>query len=187
MTKICLVRHGLTDYNEERRLQGNSDIPLNSTGLKQAHAAALKLRDYDFDHIVSSPLERALSTAQIINQYHHLDIEQIDELKEQSFGPLEGCLIDEIEKKYPDGKFPGAESFKSLSSRAALAMEKIRRKFPDKNILLTAHSRTIKSILALYSDEINMHNTKLDNCSLCHIEFIDSKWVVNAFNISTAK
>lgn len=187
MTKICLVRHGLTDYNQQMRLQGASDIPLNEAGERQAHAAAEKLKDYSFNHIISSPLKRACRTAEIINKYHHLDIETLDELKEQSFGPLEGVHIDEIGEKYPDGIPPGAESFESLSDRAAVAMEKIQSRYPDKNILMTAHSRTIKSILSLYSDEIHMLRTKLENCSLCHMEFIDSKWIINDYNVSTNK
>lgn len=185
MTKICLVRHGLTEYNAQRKLQGSSDIPLNSEGESQAKSAREKLKAYDFDLIISSPLIRAYRTAEIINEYHDLEIETMDELKEQYFGPLEGNHIDDIQEKYPDGIFPGAESFESLSNRVAKAIKKIENTYPDKHILLTAHSRTIKSILALYSDEIHMFKTKLDNCSLSHIECIDSKWTVNDFNITT--
>lgn len=185
MTKICLVRHGLTEYNAQRKLQGSSDIPLNSEGESQAESAREKLKPYDFDLIISSPLIRAYRTAEIINEYHDLEIETMDELKEQYFGPLEGNHIDDIQEKYPDGIFPGAESFESLSNRVAKAIKKIENTYPDKHILLTAHSRTIKSILALYSDEIHMFETKLDNCSLSHIECIDSKWTVNDFNITT--
>lgn len=185
MTKICLVRHGLTEYNAQRKLQGSSDIPLNSEGESQAKSAREKLKAYDFDLIISSPLIRAYRTAEIINEYHDLEIETMDELKEQYFGPLEGNHIDDIQEKYPDGIFPGAESFESLSNRVAKAIKKIENTYPDKHILLTAHSRTIKSILALYSDEIHMFKTKLDNCSLSYIECIDSKWTVNDFNITT--
>ncbi|AKG74274.1 histidine phosphatase family protein [Salinicoccus halodurans] len=185
MTKICLVRHGLTDFNAQRKLQGSSDIPLNAEGESQAESAREKLKDYHFDAIISSPLIRAYRTAEIINESHGLEIETMDELKEQSFGPLEGNHIDDIQEKYPDGIFPGAESFESLSNRVAAAIREIENKYPDKHILLTAHSRTIKSILALYSDEIHMFETKLDNCSLSHIECIDSKWTVNDFNITT--
>lgn len=185
MTKICLVRHGLTDYNAQRKLQGASDIPLNREGEYQAECAREKLKDYHFDVIITSPLMRAYRTAEIINEYHGLEIETMDELKEQSFGPLEGHHIDDVHEKYPDGIFPGAETFESLSNRVAGAISEIERKYPDKHILLTAHSRTIKSILSLYSEEIHMFETKLDNCSLSHIECVDSKWSVNDFNITT--
>ena len=81
MTKMCLVRHGLTDYNAQRKLQGSSDIPLNAEGESQAESASEKLKDYDFDAIVSSPLIRAYRTAEIINEYHGLEIETMDDLK----------------------------------------------------------------------------------------------------------
>src|SRR5690625_6771872 len=83
MTKICLVRHGLTDYNAHRKLQGASDIPLNYEGEYQAQCAGEKLKDYHFDVIITSPLMRAYRTAEIINEYHGLEIETMDELKEQ--------------------------------------------------------------------------------------------------------
>lgn len=187
MTRICLVRHGLTEYNHLRKLQGSSDIPLNAEGEYQAECAAEKLKDEPFDTIVSSPLGRAYRTAEIINQHHHLPIHTMEELKEQHFGTLEGSHIDHIIEKYPNGELPGAETFSALSARAEKAIKHIHEQFEGQYVLLTAHSRTIKSILALFSDEIDMLRTKLDNCSLSHIEFIDSEWHVHAYNVPTYK
>ena len=62
---LC-IRHGTTDWNRQRRFQGRTDIPLNDEGIAQAHAAARRLQDVPIDIIVSSPLIRALRTAEII-------------------------------------------------------------------------------------------------------------------------
>ncbi|GAA3724101.1 phosphatase PhoE [Salinicoccus jeotgali] len=186
MTKISLVRHGLTDFNRLRKLQGFSDIPLNEEGEGQAIDASLYLKDEPFDAIVSSPLNRAFRTAEIINQSHGLPITTMDELKEQHFGNLEGMHIDNIMDKYPDGNLPGIETFESLSARVEKAMNIISEEYDGQYVLLTAHSRTIKSILSLYSDEIDMAQTKLDNCSLSIIQKVNGNWHVIDYNISTA-
>lgn len=65
--KILVVRHGLTDWNVERRIQGRTDVPLNQEGIKQAYVAKEKLKEEKIDLMVSSPLKRAKQTAEIIN------------------------------------------------------------------------------------------------------------------------
>lgn len=185
MTRLCLVRHGLTEFNRLKKLQGSSDIPLNEEGEYQAERAAEKLKDEQFDAIVSSPLGRAHRTAEIINKYHDLPIETMDELKEQHFGELEGHHIDDIMEKYPNGELPGAETFEALAERVGVALDRILEQHQGQYVLLTAHSRTIKSILSLFSDEIDMLGTKLDNCSVSYIEHVDSKWQVHEYNIPT--
>src|SRR5699024_2737869 len=185
MGKVFLIRHGLTEYNKSLRLQGASDIPLNEAGLLQAETASEFLKDEKFDVILSSPLSRAYATAEIINKHHDLKIHKMDELKEQHFGPLEGEHIENIRLKYPEGDIPGVETFDSLSERTKKVMKHIEDNHMDQNILITAHSRTIKSILSLYSDEIHMVFTKLDNCSLSIIGPDDSGWKVLDYNIST--
>ena len=70
MTLFGLVRHGQTDYNLRNLFQGSSDIPLNETGIAQAHAAFDGLEAVDWDVVVSSPLQRAEQTARIIGEDH---------------------------------------------------------------------------------------------------------------------
>ena len=70
---LYLVRHGQTDWNIQGRIQGSTDIELNSTGLNQAQKTAELLKNIDFDVIYSSPLKRTVDTAKIINTYHNLN------------------------------------------------------------------------------------------------------------------
>lgn len=185
MAKIFLVRHGLTEYNQSLRLQGSIDIPLNETGISQAQKARQFFKDETIDVLLSSPLSRAYKTAEIINEHHDLEIEVFDELMEQSFGPLEGEHIEHIRLKYPQGDLPGIESFESLSGRASKMMDYIEENHIGKNVMITAHSRTIKSLLSLYTEEIHMVLTKLDNCSLSLIEHRNDRWTVTDYNINT--
>jgi hypothetical protein len=72
LLKLILVRHGQTLWNREKRAQGISDIELSQLGRSQAECLALSLRDEKIDRIISSPLKRALQTAEMINRFHHL-------------------------------------------------------------------------------------------------------------------
>ncbi|CAM4165010.1 histidine phosphatase family protein [Lacicoccus alkaliphilus] len=185
MTKIFLVRHGVTEFNQSLRLQGSSDIPLNASGIDQAKKAREFFKDENIEIMLSSPLSRAYKTAEIINEHHNLDIKVFDELKEQYFGPLEGEHIENIRLRYPQGDLPGAESFKSLTGRTRRMMAYIEEHHMGKNVMVTAHSRTIKSFLSMYTGEVHMVLTKLDNCSLSMIEHHDDDWIVTAYNINT--
>jgi broad specificity phosphatase PhoE len=87
---IYFIRHGETKYNTVHRIQGQLDIPLNSTGLAQAELMAEKLKDVKIDKIYCSPLRRTKQTATIINKYHNLDIIYDDRLKEFYAGKRQG-------------------------------------------------------------------------------------------------
>lgn len=86
------IRHGQTDWNVEGRFQGSMDIPLNETGIAQAHAAKSLLADLPITHIYSSPLERARVTADIANEALGLGITDLRDLMEVNFGVMEGKL-----------------------------------------------------------------------------------------------
>lgn len=100
-TRLILVRHGQTDYNREGRLQGQVDIPLNSTGLLQAESLAATVATSPPDVIVASPLDRALQTARIISRGSGLEVTTDEAFLERSFGRWEGLRGDEIRRRWP--------------------------------------------------------------------------------------
>lgn len=90
-TTLALVRHGQTDWNAQRRLQGSTDIPLNDVGRGQARDAVAVLQDYQWDAVVSSPLSRAAETANLIAAGLGLSVDRrVPELAERSFDSAEG-------------------------------------------------------------------------------------------------
>ncbi len=99
---IYIVRHGQTDYNVEGRYGGRIDVPLNDTGIKQAQELHEKLKDIKFDLVYSSPLQRAIKTAEIICDN---EIIKDDRIIERDNGELEGKLKTEIDV-FPDFKDP---------------------------------------------------------------------------------
>ena len=90
--EILLTRHGQTEWNVLRKVQGKVDIELNTTGIKQAEETAVKLKNTDIDIIISSPLKRAKQTADILNKEKNLPIIIDDRISERDFGEFEGIM-----------------------------------------------------------------------------------------------
>jgi broad specificity phosphatase PhoE len=100
LLRVILVRHGETDWNKLHRVQGsNSDAPLNESGKEQADRLALRLKQEDIQAIYSSPLKRALGTAQVIAHHHQLDVQVESDLREMNVGELEGISISLVSKR----------------------------------------------------------------------------------------
>ncbi|WP_409250824.1 histidine phosphatase family protein [Bacillus sp. SCS-153A] len=183
MTKICIVRHGQTDWNKERRLQGRTDIELNETGELQARQARDFLKDGEWDIIVTSPLKRARRTAEVINESLGIPLIEAEEFAERNFGEAEGLLIEESRRKYPNGGSPGQESREEVLSRVLVGIDKIQKDYPDKNILLVAHGALIGILLENLSEgEFVYGETHLINACINTIHYHDSKWNVKEFN-----
>jgi len=139
---IYLVRHGITDWNSEGKWQGQRDIELNEEGIMQAQAAAERFKDMDIDGLYCSQLKRAIKTAEIINQYHGLQIERYVDLNECNIGPWDGKTIDQILQDYSEevkywhndiwAVVDGVESLGDLQRRAVRALKKITKKTQSK-------------------------------------------------------
>ncbi|HLB60579.1 MAG TPA: histidine phosphatase family protein [Patescibacteria group bacterium] len=155
-TTIYLIRHGTTDWNEAGRYQGSSDIPLNQKGLEESKKTGESLSKIPFNAIYSSPLIRARKTAEEIARHHSLPIVFVEELKERSYGLMEGLSFKEIEHhphfKKNTGKnwyllgSPDGESFKDASRRVDRAFSNIVYKHPRESIAIVAHGGVIKSV-----------------------------------------
>lgn len=156
---IYLLRHGQTDWNKKRLLQGHTDIPLNEKGRAQVddtvrHLSALGVQ---MDAIVSSPLKRARETAEIAAHRLNYPKEKIvveELLIERGFGEGEGMLLEEMKEKYPNSDCPGMESKEELIRRAGQAFQKITDVFCDaERILLAAHGAILFAMLEATSAE----------------------------------
>lgn len=150
---IYLLRHGETDWNKEGLLQGHTDISLNENGRLQVGDTVKKLSGLGLrmDYIVSSPLKRALESAQIAACGLNYSKERIvveEQLIERGFGEGEGLSIEERAAKYPDCDYPGMESQEDLIKRAGEAFWKIVKHCQGaENILLVAHGAILFALL----------------------------------------
>ncbi|WP_294179225.1 histidine phosphatase family protein [uncultured Schumannella sp.] len=144
----AFIRHGQTDWNLNGRLQGSSDIPLNDTGRAQAHEAAARLSEQRWDVIVSSPLQRARETAEIIA--HDLGLElgpAYPGLVERDYGEVEGLSDAECRRRYPGRNYPGSESFAAVTARGRAALDQIAAEYGDREVIIVSHGSIIRYTL----------------------------------------
>ncbi|MDN7240796.1 histidine phosphatase family protein [Planococcus sp. N028] len=182
MTTICLVRHGETDWNAQGKLQGSMDIPLNANGILQAKACSEHLKETAWDYIVTSPLQRAKNTAEIINGKLDVPLIVMAEFMERHFGDAEGMTLQDRRAIFPDKKYPNQEPASSFHDRLIGGVQKINQQFANSRILLVAHGAVIDAILTAISSEEKAGNTPLQNGCMSHIHFNDNNWQVKSVN-----
>ena len=182
LTTFALVRHGQTDRNAERRLQGSTDIPLNDVGRGQARDAVAILAPYEWDAIVSSPLSRAAETADLIAEGLGLTVSRrVPELTERSFGPAEGMQAGpELEALRIPGGFKGAESEDEAADRGLAALEALADDYRGQRVLVVTHGTLLRVSL---SRAIGQALGSVDNAALnlAHHHAVDG-WKLEYFN-----
>jgi probable phosphoglycerate mutase len=166
ITRFCLVRHGETDWNAARRLQGHTDIDLNARGLAQAKqmAHALKKINLQFDVLYTSDLQRAANTAQAIEALFKTSAISNAALRERHLGALQGLTTDEAPIREPDlwkshlsrnvtENLRDGESIQQFANRIRTALEKIRAQHSGKTILLVSHGGTLDMMYRIASNQ----------------------------------
>ena len=188
MTKktIYLIRHGETDMNRKECLQGQIDSELNETGIAEAQktAAILKRNGIEFDKAYSSPLKRAMKTAEMIVPGMEINAEPL--IKEMHFGHYEGMPYNRIDETMwrfihnPENVAPpeGVESVKSLTDRTGRFLENILSDSFSGNILVTTHGIALRSMLWNLYDDKRRHSVwsmPIENCVVYKLEAEDGK------------
>jgi 2,3-bisphosphoglycerate-dependent phosphoglycerate mutase len=153
--KLTFVRHGETDWNRDRRFQGQVDIPLNAQGRSQARAVARVLSAEPFDYAVSSDLSRALDTARAIRDT--MPVVGDARWREFAFGEWEGLTWEEIVRRWPEVAKrsatsarsyspPGGETFSMVRERVGAAIDELRESGAQ-NILVVTHAGPLHAML----------------------------------------
>ncbi|PRR91966.1 MULTISPECIES: histidine phosphatase family protein [unclassified Bacillus (in: firmicutes)] len=184
MTTICLVRHGETDWNAAKRIQGRTDIPLNDTGKWQAEQTGLYLKDVPWDVVISSPLTRAKETAHLILKHVDAPLVIMDDFIERDYGDAEGMSFEERQQLFPDKQYPNMEPLEAIQDRMIEGIEKVRTAYPNQQVLIVAHGAAIHALLTTLADEhLGLENTRLVNACLNYVEWKDGEWKVLDYNV----
>lgn len=183
ITKLCIIRHGQTDWNKKRIVQGRTNIPLNDKGILQAHECADYLKETDplWDVIISSPLDRSIVTANVIKDTIGFKDEIIidSNIIERNFGKVEG---DSFLKAIFKGAYikifhkddGGFEDNNVLSDRTTKAFKEIALKYSGKKVLIVSHSHAIKGFFITFVKGLSM-NDPIPNCKPMYVTMDDTK------------
>ncbi len=193
--KLFLTRHGQTDWNIAGRYQGQSDTPLNETGLRQAEQIAKRLSSETIHAIYSSDLSRAANTAQSIADFHSLEIKKDSRWRELSFGDWEGLTYQEMSAHSPELfeawmkdplmiSTPNGETLARLAERVKAAFDEIKEEHADQTVLVVAHSGSLQSLLAVtLGVDLNRYwQFRISQASLSEMNVYEDSVVLNLLN-----
>jgi probable phosphoglycerate mutase len=159
MTTIVLVRHGQTEWNRVERFRGRANVPLNETGLAQAEATGQRVaKAWQPVAVYSSPLGRAVKTAEAIAKHFDLPVQIHPGLADIDYGDWQGLTPDEARQRWPDqienwynhperARIPNGETLADLRRRAMKTIGELAEKHPDETIVLVGHTVINRIIL----------------------------------------
>jgi len=194
MTRICLIRHGETDWNAGRRIQGQIDIPLSALGHAQARATAYALKDEDFAAIYTSDLLRARQTAEATAHLLGLSVQLVPAFRERHYGVFQGLTYAECEARQPaayarhkarDPRFApeGGESLLDFSARLASAFSALAARHPHDVIAIFTHGGVLD---IAYRQAVGQslsapRDFSIPNCAINWIEIERGCWTLLAW------
>ena len=192
--KFYFARHGQTDWNTLRKVQGTTDIPLNENGEAIAIETGQGMKDIHFDMIFTSPLKRAYRTAELVRGDREIPLYIDERLREICFGDYEGLISKSEGYSIPDPDFkffflkpecyqtpPNAESLDSLLNRTGEFLEelKTREDLKDKTILISTHGAAVRALLNNIEKCDIAHfwgKGVHKNCGVSYAELIDGEY-----------
>ena len=195
LPRLLLVRHGLTDWNRQGRIQGHSEIELNQVGLAQARALSERLASETLDAIYASNLGRARATAEIIAAPHGLPVQIEPRLCEANYGAWEGHTMDELRRDDPERATawmtepvdvcpPGGETLEEVADRVAAVLDELRQRPDDEQIVLVGHGGSVRALLsvALQIPQGYSRRLRVDTASLSIIQLNKDRAMLCSFN-----
>ncbi len=183
-TMFILVRHGQTAWNKEERFRGRTDLPLNETGMRQAEAVARRIAaEYQPAAVYTSPLQRAVQTAEAIARPFNLRVQPHEGLLDLDYGDFAGLSPAEAEAQFPElyrtwlsvphrVRFPHGESLGDVRARSESLVHRLIELYPNQSVVLVSHLIVCRvlmcSLLGLHEGHIQRF--QVDTASLTVFE-----------------
>jgi broad specificity phosphatase PhoE len=194
MAKLILARHGETVWNVEKIYRGRTDVNLDEVGIKQAELLGKYLSNWELEAIYSSPLKRALDTANIIARYQKVGVHVAEGLIDFDYGEWQSLSEQEVKRLYPTlhnewlnnprkAKMPGGESLDDVRRRAIEVVDDVLSKYQG-NVVLVSH-RVVNKVLIcslLGLDNSHFWNIKQDVGGITIFNYVDGRFVLTRHN-----
>lgn len=184
-TTLFLIRHGETEWNRLNRIQGHSDIPLSETGVRQAEKLANYLAQQPISSLYSSDLKRAVETARPLGKARGVSVQLLPELRERSFGKLEGCDSFEVRdtiRKMGEMSY-GVEPYSQVQQRAYQCLTQLADKHLGETIGVVSHGGLILAFLRQIMDEEQGESLpRISNTGVSILHYEPSQWQIIALN-----
>lgn len=186
-TILYIIRHGETEWNKLRRIQGHSDIDLNPLGQEQAERLAVHIANHPITGVYSSDLKRARDTAQKLAHRVGAPLQTYPTLRERNYGEWEGLTIDEIKNRYSypavDETAYGIEAFEAMQQRANQILSELAEKHPEQTIAVVSHGGFINAFLHYVTNgEQGTGITRIDNTGVSVFRYRNGLWEVLSIN-----
>jgi len=194
MVEIILARHGETDLNAGEIFRGRVDVDLNEAGIKQAELLGNYLGNERIDLVYSSPLKRAVKTAEAIARPHNLEVNVAENLIDFDYGEWQGLPLREVREKYGElyrdwqdtpeqVRVPGGESLEDVRSRTMAFIEDAVMRFSEGKIVFVSH-RVVHKVLINLLGLGNAHfwNVRLDTCGITRFICGEGRLVLASHN-----
>lgn len=181
VTRVYLARHGRTRLNAEDRLRGLSDPPLDEVGRAEASRLGAALGYTRPVAVISSPLQRAVVTAQIIGTATHVPVSVDDRLNDRDYGPMTGQLRREVIDRYGSvDAAPGVESLVALAQRARAAFEAIVTEYDTGPLVLVSHDAFNRALLGIIDPDL----ADVAQRTACwnQLSLVDGTWRVDLYD-----
>lgn len=176
---LYVIRHGQTDWNVEGKTQGSIDIKLNETGKEQAEKVKNELMNTRIDVVLCSPRNRCKETAKIVSEGRDVQIIELDELRERDFGEFEGkkknIEYDWVEfwNWKADKHYEKAENVRDFFDRVSDVIEKIRKDYADKNVLIVTHAGICAMMYCYFNNLKPDGKLKIPGAGNCELNMYD--------------
>lgn len=194
MTEIILARHGETEWNKTEVFRGQIDVALNATGIRQAELLGEYLSQKKIEVIYSSPLKRALKTAESIASHHRLEVEIAQGLIDLDFGKWQGLTVQEVREKYKElytewirvphqVKIPMGGSLNDIRTRAMGLMGEVTAKYKGTAIMVS--HRVVNKVLIcalLGLDNSHFWQIRQDNCGITTFTYEHGQFILTEHN-----
>ena len=189
--RVYFFRHGQTEGNRDRKIQGHSDVKLSEKGIKQAERLKKSIEGIKFDRKIASDLYRTRQTAAIV--FGENAVEYDERVRELNNTPLAGRSIDELTELYGEYfiyalyySYFGCESAESLVARAKSFLDDLALDTESENVAVVTHGGFIHAVLANVleygADKIDMRRLYIGNCTANIFEYADGKWKLIRLN-----